>query len=150
MIPGTGSHGRASPSGQDTHALVASCDARLARYQAALDAGADPKAVAEWTRQVQAEREAVLARAASLDRYKPAPQLTEDDIRSLIAGLGDLRDIIRDAEPPVKAAIYEQLGLKVTYLPGQDKLRADVTISPESFAPKSEEYGEMGRVRGGT
>lgn len=49
------------------------------------------------------------------------------------------------------SAIYEQLGLKVTYLPGQDKLRADVTISPETFAPKGEQYGEMGRrVRGGT
>ena len=57
-----------TPSGQDTEALIASCDARLARYQAALDAGADPKAVAEWTRQVQAERAAVLARAASRDR----------------------------------------------------------------------------------
>ena len=51
----------------------------------------------------------------------------------------------------MKTAIYEQLGLKVTYLPGQDKLRADVTISPETFAPKSEQYGEMSRrVRGGT
>jgi hypothetical protein len=139
-----------TPSSQDTDALIAGCDARLARYQAALDAGADPEAVAEWTRQVQAEREAVLARAASQDRHKPARQLTEDDIRALITGLGDLRDVIRDAEPAVKAAIYEQLGLKVTYLPGQDKLRADVTISPETFAPKSDKYGEMGRVRGGT
>ena len=139
-----------TPPGQDTQALIASCDARLARYQAALDAGADPKAVAEWTRQVQAERAAVLARAASRDHHKPARQLTEDDIRALITGLGDLRDVIHDAEPSVKAAIYEQLGLKVTYLPGQDKLRADVTISPETFAPKSEQYGEMGRVRGGT
>lgn len=136
--------------GQDTQALIASCDARLARYQAALDAGADPKAVAEWTRQVQAERSAVLARDASRGRHKPARQLTEDDIRALITGLGDLHDVIHDAEPAVKAAIYEQLGLKVTYLPGQDKLRADVTISPETFAPKSEQYGEMGRVRGGT
>jgi len=33
----------------------------------------------------------------------------------------------------MKAAIYEQLGLKVTYLPGQEKIRADVTISPEKF-----------------
>jgi site-specific DNA recombinase len=139
-----------TPSSQDTDGLIASCDTRLARYQAALDAGADPGAVAEWTRQVQAEREAVLARAASRDYHKPARQLTEDDIRTLIAGLGDLRDVIRDAEPAVKAAIYEQLGLKVTYLPGEDKLRADVTISPESFAPKSDKYGEMGRVRGGT
>jgi site-specific DNA recombinase len=139
-----------SPTVQDTDALIAGCDARLARYQAALDAGADPKAVAEWTRQVQAERAAVLARAASQDRHQPARQFTEDDIRALITGLGDLRDVIRDAEPAVKAAIYEQVGLKVTYLPGQDKLRADVTISPETFAPKSEQYGEMGRVRGGT
>jgi site-specific DNA recombinase len=138
-----------TPPGQDTDALIAGCETRLARYQAALDAGADPEAVAEWTRQVQAERAAVLARAASHDRRKPAPQLTEDDIRTLITGLGDLRDIIRDAEPAVKAAIYEQLGLKVTYLPGQDKLRADVTISPETFTPKSDKYGEMGRVRGG-
>jgi site-specific DNA recombinase len=139
-----------TPPAQDTDALIASCDARLARYQAALDAGADLEAVAEWTRQVQAERAAVLARAASQDHHKPAPQLTEDDIRTLITGLGDLRDVIRDAEPAVKAAIYEQLGLKVTYLPGQDKLRADVTISPETFAPKSDKYGEMDRVRGPT
>jgi site-specific DNA recombinase len=33
--------------GEDTQALIADCDARLARYQAALDAGADPQAVAE-------------------------------------------------------------------------------------------------------
>jgi site-specific DNA recombinase len=131
-----------APPGQGTEALIASCDVRLARYQAALDAGADPKAVAEWTRQVQAERAAVLARDASRDRPKPVRQLTEDDIRNLITGLGDLRDIIHDAEPAVKAAIYEQLGLKVTYLPGQDKLRADVTISPETFALKSDKYGK--------
>jgi site-specific DNA recombinase len=137
------------PPGQDTKALIASCDARLARYQAALDAGADPQAVAEWTRQVKAERAAVLARAASQAR-PAARQLTEDDIRSLITGLGDLRDIVRDAESSLKATIYEQLGLKVTYLPGEDKIRADVTISPEIFAGQTGVYGVMGRVRGGT
>jgi hypothetical protein len=47
-------------------------------------------------------------------------------------------------------AIYEQLGLKVTYLPGQDKIRADVTISPDKFAGQTDKYGAMGRVRGGT
>jgi site-specific DNA recombinase len=103
--------------GQDTDALIAGFDTRLARYQAALDAGADPEAVAEWTRQVQAERAAVLARAASRDHHKPARRLTEDDIRTLITGLGDLRDVVRDAEPAVKAAVYEQLGLRVTTCP---------------------------------
>jgi site-specific DNA recombinase len=121
--PGPRTAAPATP-GEDTRVLIADCDARLTRYQAALDAGADPQAVAEWTRQVKAERAAALARDASRNRHPPVRQLTEDDIRALITGLGDLRDIIRDAEPPVKAAVYNQLGLQVTYLPGQEKLRA--------------------------
>ena len=127
--------------GEDTQALIADCDARLARYQAALDAGADPQAVAEWTRQVKTERAAALARDASQNCHTTVRQLTEDDIRAILTGLGDLRDIIREAEPPVKAAIYKQLGLKVTYLPGQDKLRADVTISPR--------YSQVNRINMG-
>jgi len=121
-----------------------------ARYQAALDTGADPKAVAEWTGQVEAERAAVLARAASQDHHNPARQLTEDDMRALIVGLGDLRDVIHGVEPAVKTAIYEQLGPKVTYLPGQDKLRADVTISPEAFAPKKRTIWGNGSCPRGT
>ena len=73
---------------QDTRAILADCDARLARYQAALDAGADPQTIAEWTRQVKAERAAALARDASQTRRQPSRRLTEDDIRALIAALG--------------------------------------------------------------
>jgi site-specific DNA recombinase len=134
----------------DTQSLVADCDVRLARYQAALDAGADPQAVAEWTRQVKNERAAALARDTSQNRQPDACPLTEDDIRTLVTGLGDLRDVIRDAAAAVKAAVYTQLGLRVTYLPGQDKIRADVTISPDIFAGQAGKYGVMGRVRGGT
>jgi hypothetical protein len=67
------------------------------------------------------------------------------DIRALITALGDLRELIRGAAE--KAVIYDQLGLKVTYLPGQDRLRAEVTVSPENYV---EPYGDTGRVRGGT
>src|SRR5712691_239532 len=109
--------GPAEPD-EDTRVVIAGCDARLARYQAALDAGADPQAVAEWTRQVKAERAAALARDASQPRQPAFGRLTEDDVRALIAGLGDLRAVVRGAEPAVKAAIYEQMRLKVTYLPG--------------------------------
>ena len=93
---------RLDSPGQDTQALIADCDTRLARYQAALDAGADPQAVAEGTRQVKAERAAALARDASQARHTAVRQLTQDDIRALITGLGDLCDVIRDAEPTVK------------------------------------------------
>jgi site-specific DNA recombinase len=147
--PGPGT-ARLAPLADDTQALIDDCDARLARYQAALDAGADPKAVAEWTRQVKNDRAAALARDTSHNRQPTARQLTEDDIRALITSLGDLREVIHDAEPAAKAAIYERLGLKVTYQPGQDNIRADVTISPDIFAGQAGEYGVMGRVRGGT
>jgi site-specific DNA recombinase len=138
--------GRAEPD-EDTQAIIAGCDARLARYQAALDAGADPQAVAEWTRQVKAERAAAIARDATQTRHQPSRRLTEDDIRALITALGDLCEVIRGAGAAEKAAIYDQLGLKVTYLPGQDRLRAEVTVSPENYV---EQYGDTGRVRGGT
>ena len=69
---------------------------------------------------------------------------------ALITASGNLRDVIRDARPAEKAAIYDQFGLKVTFKPGQDKLRAEVTISPERFVEHIEQYGDTGRVRGGT
>ena len=62
---------------RDTRATLADCDARLARYQATLDAGGDPQTIAEWTRQVKAERAAALARDVSQARHQPGRRLTE-------------------------------------------------------------------------
>src|SRR6266542_2024985 len=135
---------------QDTRAAIADCDARLARYQATLDAGADPQTIAEWTRQVKAERAAALARDATQTLRNPSRRLTEDDIRALITALGNLRDVIRDAGPAEKAAIYDQLDLKVTFKPGEAKIRAEVTIGPENYVEHAEQCGDTGRVRGGT
>jgi hypothetical protein len=41
------------------------------------------------------------------------------------------------------------MGLKVTYLSGEDKIRAEVTISPETFMQIDAPHGAIGRVRGG-
>jgi hypothetical protein len=71
--------------------------------------------------------------AASQARHQPGRRLTEDDIRALIAALGSLLDVIRNAGPAEKAAIYDQLGLKVTFRPGEAKIRAEVTIGPENY-----------------
>jgi len=129
----------------DTQATVADCDARLARYQATLDAGGDPQTIAEWTRQVKAERAAALARDATQTLRNPSRRLTEDDIRALITALGNLRDVIRDAGPAEKAAIYDQLDLKVTFKPGEAKIRAEVTIGPENYVEHAEQCGDTGR-----
>ena len=135
---------------RDTQATLADCDARLARYQATLDAGGDPQTVADWTRQVKAERAAALARDATQTLRNPSRRLTDDDIRALITALGNLRDVIREARPAEKAAIYDQLGLKVTFKPGEAKIRAEVTIGPENYVEHAEQCGDTGRVRGGT
>ena len=120
-------------------AVIADCDARLARYQAALDAGADPQVVAGWTRQVQAERAAALA----AKQPGPAgPRLSEADIGQIIETLKDLTSTIKDADPADKARIYVGVGLRLTYHPGRQLVHAEAHVSPVS-------RGDMGRVRGG-
>jgi hypothetical protein len=107
-----------------------------------------PQTIAEWTRQVKAERAAALARAATQTLRNPSRRLTEDDIRALITALGNLRDVIRDAGAAEKAAIYDQLDLKVTFKPGEAKIRAEVTVGPENYVEHAEQCGDTGRVRG--
>ena len=43
--------------------------------------------------------------------------MTRDDIAAIMAALGDLVRIIRDADPADKADLYAQLGLTMTYRP---------------------------------
>ena len=59
----------------------------------------------------------------AVESQRRSGRLTEDDIRALIAALGSLLDVIRNAGPAEKAAIYDQLGLKITFKPGQAKIR---------------------------
>jgi site-specific DNA recombinase len=127
-------------SSTDHAAIIADCNTRLARYQAALDAGADPATVATWTRQVQAERAAALAAATTSPT--PAKNLTETDIQRLIAALGDILDVLRDADPADKARVYTGLRLRLTYQPAKQIVRAEANLDPN-------DRGAMGCVRGG-
>jgi hypothetical protein len=51
-------------------------------------------------------------------------------------------------QPPCASLARHRL--KATCLPGEDKIRADVTISLETFMQQETQNGAMGRVRGGT
>jgi hypothetical protein len=127
-----------APAG-DSAAVIPACDAKLARYQAALDAGADPVTVAAWTREVTAERAAALARAAK-PTASSAP-LTEQRIQQIIQALGDIRDVIQNADAASKACIYNRLELRLTYQPGHNRVHAQANLDPR-------ERGDMGSVRG--
>ena len=133
----------------DTGAVIADCDAKLARYQAALDAGADPQAVARWTRQVEADRAAALARDATQAGHQPGRRLTADNIRALITSLEDLRDVIRDATPAEKTAIsttraQDHLQARTSKNPGRSDHR------PGDIRRACGAMWGSGRVRGGT
>jgi site-specific DNA recombinase len=69
--------------------------------------------------------------------------LTEDAIQQIIQALGDIRDVIRSADAASKARIYNQLELRLTYQPGQNRVHAQANLNPSG-------RGGMGSVRGGT
>jgi hypothetical protein len=48
---------------------------------------------------------------------------------------------LRDATSAEKTAIYDQLGLKITFKPGDAKIRAEVTIGPEKYVEHAEQCG---------
>jgi hypothetical protein len=103
---------------------LADCAERLARE--ALEAGTDPALVARWISEVQAERKVA---EEELRRRRPAAALTEDDIRAMVENVGDLVDVLEAAEPATKAALYEGLGLALTYEPSERRVLVEADLS---------------------
>ena len=106
------------------------CDHKLARHRAALEAGADPQLVATWMTEVQARRAEALTRSQTVTTRRP---MTRDEIHTLIENLGDIRQVLTEADPDDKADIYRQLGLRLTYQPGQRTVRAETSLDPHSW-----------------
>src|SRR6266536_2722911 len=101
---------------------IATCDAKLRQHRAALEAGADPKIVTGWIAEVQAQRAAAEARL----RHSPSHQhVSPDDISRAVTSLGDLVAVLASADPVKKAATYAQLGLTLTYRPGERTVTAE-------------------------
>ena len=129
---------------QNTAALLAACDAKLAKYRAALEAGVDPETLGEWIRTVKAERAAITAHGCGTRTAdKPSRMLTDEEIAAIVHALTDIRAVIEHADAADKARVYHELGLRLTYDPGQHTVRAQVNLDPNSG-------GFMVCVRGGT
>jgi DNA invertase Pin-like site-specific DNA recombinase len=105
--------------------VLVDCDARLARYREALEAGTDPAVVARWISEVQAERRAA---EEELRQRRPAAALSEDDIRAMIESLEDLVGVLEVAEPQKKSALYESLGLALTYAPSKRRVLVEANL----------------------
>jgi site-specific DNA recombinase len=133
--------GHPPETGTAAQAIINECDAKLKRYRAALDAGADPAVVTGWVAQTQAERaraEADLCTIASTTPHR----MSRGEITALVTALGDITTVLREADPADKAEVYRQLGLRLKYQPETQTVRAEVDLRAHR--------GAMVCVRGGT
>jgi hypothetical protein len=123
---------------------VAECDAKLARYRTALDAGADPTVVAAWIAETQADRRLAVQRATAKPATVTATEnrLSQEEIVAIVEELGDMVAALRDAEPEHKLDVYRNVGLRLTYDPETRTVRADIDLAAHRW--------EMVCVRGST
>lgn len=119
---------------------LAECDTKLARHRAALEAGADPTIVTGWIAEVEAERRRILS---ALKQHAPGDRrLTREEITAMVQQLGDIIDVLREADLADRAEVYQQLGLRLTYHPDERKVRVQSSLPAHPC-------GESVRVRGG-
>jgi site-specific DNA recombinase len=111
---------------------IEACDIRLKRYRAALEAGTDPSLVQRWISEVQAERTVAETRLRQLTNPRT---LTSEQIAQLVAELGDMVNVLRNADPADKVDLYRSLGLTLTY-----------HLSRQAVSAKIEQSGSCTRL----
>lgn len=93
---------------------LADCDRRLAGYQKTLDAGAEPVVVAGYINRVRGER---LRTERDLSAVQPTGKLRASQVRALVEALRNIASALADADPRLKAKLYEELGTTARYNP---------------------------------
>ncbi|GAA2675609.1 recombinase family protein [Actinoplanes palleronii] len=115
----------AKQKGEAQRAIVV-CDGKLKQYRAALDAGADPAVVTGWIAETRAERARLQRQIIKTPTGQP--RMTAEEIRELVTAVGDIKAVIRAAQPEDKAEIYRQLNLKLVYEPEMKTVCASVDL----------------------
>ncbi|WP_222623364.1 recombinase family protein [Streptomyces armeniacus] len=126
-------------------AEIAQCDAKLATHRSALEAGADPGLITRWVAETQA------VRAQAETKLRPPRSGTDtgisrEQVADLIRAAGDLTQVIHQAAPADKAEIYQKLGLRIRYVPAQQKVLVEAHLNQHIPDTRGAPVG----VRGGT
>jgi site-specific DNA recombinase len=124
----------------EAQATIKECDAKMTRYQAAIDAGADITEVTKWINATKTDR---LTAEAILRGTSAPTRMTRTEVAGVIERFTSLVAVIRDADPADKAEIYNGLNLALTYHPENRTVNAEVAI-------REDHHGVMVGVRGGT
>lgn len=91
-----------------------------------------------WIAETEAEKATY---ALVMRRPGPRPRMTQQEIKSIVDKFANIARVLIDADPDDKADIFRQLGLRLTYHPGRQLVKAQIE-APQHW------YSE--RVRGGT
>ncbi len=104
------------------------CEAKLAKYRAALEHNPNITTVADWIAEVEQQRRAI---EHELGRTPTTRRLTKNEVRALVGRLKDITEVLAGADPEDKRAVYAQLGVNLTYHP-------DGTVLAKAGAPQAD------------
>ncbi|MFF4960178.1 recombinase family protein [Streptomyces sp. NPDC001222] len=106
-----------TPEQAQARQAIKDCERRLTRYQAALEAGADPAVVTQWINDAQRDKEAARQKLDALPTVtrKNEPPLNAQQIRQITESLGDIAQRIQTASADKKGPLYEALGITISY-----------------------------------
>jgi hypothetical protein len=115
----------ASGAREGAKARLVNAEAKLRRFQAAIEAGIDPTAIVDAVNETQAQRVAAKAELEGL----PSPGLiTRAEVYARIDSLGDVGVALRRASPDKLSALYHDLGVELRFHPEERTVLA--TASP--------------------
>ena len=60
--------------------------------------------------------------------------LSAQEIEALIAGLGDLVRVLKDATPQARQGVYQTLGVRLVYRPDKQEIRVEADLDPDRIA----------------
>ena len=97
------------------------CEAKLAKYRTLLEQQPDITIVGSWIAGVERERKRL---ERELGRKPTTNKLTTNEIRALVGRLREIVSVLAEASPQDKRAIYDELGVNLTYDPASKTVRA--------------------------
>jgi hypothetical protein len=86
----------------------------------------DPTVIGPWIAETQAQKVTARAEIRSATGQR---RMTRDEIAAIVTALGDLVQVIHDANPADKADLYAQLGLTLACRPQKRLVEASVIPS---------------------
>lgn len=102
-------------------------DQKLAQYRKAIESGADAKIVAGWMKEVTAQKALAELELESL----PRPQhMTPAQVKRLVLSLKGIPKVLMKADPKIKAELYSQLGMTLTYHPERRVVTVEARPDP--------------------